>query len=448
MIANQTSPHPEGEPPSVEPDGVRLAGILGLIIVTTLAAAVGGWATTTSLASAVLAPGSVVVDNNVKKVQHQTGGVVGEILVREGDHVRPGQVLLRLDQTVARTNFQMVAKQLDELAVRKARLRAERDGAAGMELPARIADRQTEPELAEVIAGERSLFDNRALARAGQKAQLRQRIAQLREEVGGFEAQLEAKTKEIDLVVRELAGAQTLWRQNLMPITKLTALQREGARLEGEHGQLMAQKAQAGGKITEIELQTIQIDQDMRTEVTKDLREAQAKEAELVERRAAAEDQLKHIDIRAPQSGVAHQLAVHTVGGVIAPGEPIMLIVPEDDALVIEAKIAPQDIDHVRVGQKAFIRFPAFDMRTTPEFEGVVTRVAADLTKDQQTGGAFYVARLALKEDVRAAGASPQLDRLLPGMPAEAYIRTAERTALSYFLKPLRDQMARAFIEE
>ena len=279
----------------------------------------------------------------------------------------------------------------------------------------------------------------------GQQAQLRQRIVQLRQEVDGLAAQQWAKGREIDLVGKELDGAQKLSAQNLMPISKLTSLQREAVRLDGERAQLKAQQAQTSGKISETELQIIQLDQDMRAEVMKDLREATAKEAELVEKRVGAEDQLRHIEIRAPHAGLVHQLAVHTVGGVIGQGETLMLIVPEHDALVVEAKIAPHDIDHVRAGQPAFIRFTAFDQRTTPEFEGKVALVAADLTREQQTGQAYYVARVSLKPagDGDASGKFT----LLPGMPAEVHIRTGDRTALSYFLKPLKDQVARAFAE-
>ena len=202
----------------------------------------------------------------------------------------------------------------------------------------------------------------------------------------------------MELISRELGEIEKLWAKNLVPLSKLISTQRDAARIEGERAQLIAAAAQAKGKIAETELQIIQVDQDMRTEVMKDLREIQAKNAELIERRVAAEDQLKRIDIRAPQSGIVHQLAVHTVGGVINPGEPIMLIVPEGDALVIEAKIAPQDIDHVRPGQQAFVRFTAFNQRTTPEFRGEVLRVAADLTKEAQTNQAYFLSRIALSE--------------------------------------------------
>lgn len=439
-----TSPHPLDETetalPVHESDGVRGALVGGVAMVTLLFGGVGVWGAVAPLAGAVVASGAVVVDSNVKKVQHPSGGIIGQILVREGDRVQQGSLLLRLDQTVAQANLHIVANQLDRLAVRVARLRAERDGAAAMETPPSLVARLAEPDAAAVLAGERSLFESRCSVRDGQKAQLRERISQLREEIEGLGAQRQAKLREIALVGKELEGAETLWKQKLMPITKLTALQREAARLDGESAQLKAQAAQANGKISEIELQIIQLGQDMRAEVTKDLREAEGKEAELVERRVAAEDQLKHIEIRAPQEGVVHQLAVHTVGGVIAQGEPLMLIVPENDMLVIEAKVAPQDIDRVRRGQPAFLRFTAFDQQVTPELEGVVTLVSADLTREPQTGVAYYLARLA---PTKPAGSL----KLVSGMPVEAHIGAGERTALSYFFKPLRDQFTRAFTE-
>jgi HlyD family secretion protein len=276
------------------------------------------------------------------------------------------------------------------------------------------------------------------------KAQLQERIAQLDQEFVGLSAHQEAKLKEIDLVQKELAGLDRLYTQNLVSTTKYTATQREATRLTGEHAQLVASKAQAKGKIAEIELQIIQLDQDFRTDVIKELRDIQAKEAELNERRVAAEDQLKRVDIRAPLSGTVHQLAVHTVGGVISQSEPIMLVVPHSDALVLEARIAPQDIDQVKIDQAAFVRFSAFNQRTTPELVGSVSRVSADLSREQQTNQAFYVVRIALTEsELQRLGKL----KLVPGMPAEIYIKTDERTALSYLVKPLSDQIARAFRE-
>ena len=351
---------------------------------------------------------------------------------------------MRLDETVTRANLQVITKQLDELAIRQARLAAERDGSEAVRVPASLASRQAEPEVAAITAGEATLFESRRDALAGQRAQLRERVAQLKEEIAGLTAQAEAKMREIDLVKVELESVEKLWGKNLVSITKLTAMRRENARLDGERGQLVAAAAQAKGKIAEVELQIIQLDQDLRTDVIKDLREAQAKEAELLERKVAAEDQLKRVDIRAPQAGIVHQLSAHTIGGVIMQSEPIMLIVPEGDALVIEAKLSPQDIDHVKIGQETYVRFPAFNQRTTPEFEGRVTRVSADLTKDQQNNVAYYAARIAIAEKDQHR---PEVMRLVPGMPAEVHIRTTERTALSYLIKPLQDQFALAFKE-
>jgi HlyD family secretion protein len=392
----------------------------GLAVVALLAGGVGGLAATTELSGAVIAPGSLVVDSNVKKVQHPTGGVVGELRARDGDKVKAGDIVVRLDETITQANLAIVVKSLNELQSRLARLEAERDNVDTIVFPAELVARAGDPELARSMTGERNLFEFRKSARAGQKAQLRERIAQLKEEIQGLTGQVAAKKRETELIGQELEGVRDLWRKNLVQIQRVTALERDAARLEGERGQLIASTAQAKGKISEIELQILQIDQDLRSEVAKDLREVQGKIAELVERKVAAEDQLKRIDIRAPQNGMVHQSTVHTVGGVITPGEAIMLIVPEADALTVEAKLAPQDIDQVRVGQTAALRFSAFSQRTTPELDGVVTLSESELARLQGL-------------------------RLVPGMPVEAFIRTGERTVLSYVMKPFTDQITRSF---
>ena len=295
-----------------------------------------------------------------------------------------------------------------------------------------------------MIAGQRKLFELRKSARQGQKAQLRERIAQLNEEIQGLTGQASAKKQEIVLINRELEGVRELWKKNLVPISRVTALEREAVRLEGERNQLVASVAQSKGKIAEIELQVIQIDQDLRSEVAKELSEIRGKTAELVERQVAAEDQLKRIDIRAPQDGVVHQLAVHTIGGVVSASEPLMLIVPEGDELTVEARIAPPDIDQLAVGQPAVLRFAAFNQRTTPEINAVVSKLSADIAQDPKSGSSFYLARLAMpREEVdRLEGL-----RLVPGMPVEAFIKTRERTVMSYLLKPLHDQIVKAFRE-
>ena len=417
----------------------------GAALVVFLAFGVGGWAATTDISGAVIATGSLVVDSNVKKVQHPTGGIVGDLLVRDGDRVKAGDVLVRLDATVTRANLAIVAKGLDEMTARKGRLEAERDAADSIPFPDDLLRRGSEPTVAHLIEGERKLFEIRRTTRMGQKAQLRQRIEQISEEISGHKAQERAKAQEIFLVQRELNGARELWEKNLMPITKLTLLEREATRLEGERGQLMSAIAQAKGKISETELQIVQIDRDLSSEVGKELREIDAKIGEFLERKVAAEDHFKRVDIRAPQAGTVHQSTVHTVGGVIpAGGEAIMLIVPHADTLMVEAKVAPQDIDQLRIGQKAVLRFSAFNQRTTPEINGMVSRISADTTTDQRSGQSYYTIRIATPpEEIARLGEG----KMVPGMPVEAFVQTGERTVISYLVKPLYDQIARAFRE-
>src|SRR5215813_3021072 len=360
--------------------------VAAIVVVSVLVVGVGGWAATAVISGAVVASGSVVVDSNVKKVQHPTGGIVGELRVRDGDRVHAGDVVVRLDETVTRANLAIVTKGLGEMMARKARLESERDGLDTITFPAQLVADAGDPDRAAAMDSESKLFNLRKTARNGQKAQLRERIAQLGEEITGLIAQQNSKAKEIALLERELAGVRELWKQNLVQLTRLTALEREAARLDGERGQLIAAAAQAKGKIAETTLQILQVDQDIASDVAKELREVDGKIGEFIERKVAAEDQLKRIDIRAPQDGTVFQLAVHTVGGVVTAGDPIMLIVPEADNLSVEVKVNPQDIDQLQLNQKAILRFSAFNIRTTPEIEGVVTRISADTSTDQRTG--------------------------------------------------------------
>ncbi len=426
-------------------DSIQRHLVAGVTVVLILVGGVGGWAATTELSGALIAPGSIVVDSNIKKVQHPTGGVVGELRVRDGDRVRTGDVLVRLDETVTRANLAIVSKGLNELAARKARLEAERDGAEEIRFPEPLLRQQGDPDAAAVMASERKLFELRRTARSGQKQQLRQRVGQLREEIGGLTAQQTAKAKEISLIERELAGVRDLFQKNLIQINRLTALEREAIRLEGERGQLVASVAQSNGKIAELELQMLQIEQDLSSEVARELREVDGKIGEFVERRITAEDQLRRIDIRSPQDGTVFQSNVHTVGGVITAGDAIMMIVPDADNLTVEARINPQDIDQLRLGQKALLRFTTFNQRTTPEIYGEVTRVSADISTDPRTGASYYTVRIAMsaREIARLGDV-----RLVPGMPVEAFVQTGERTVMSYLTKPLYDHLNRAFREK
>jgi HlyD family secretion protein len=401
----------------------------------------GGWAAVAEIAGAVIAPGQLVVDSNVKKVQHPSGGVVGRLEVRGGDTVKAGDLLIRLDDTVSRANLAIVVKGLDELQARKARLAAERDGRQQLELPEPLAARTGDAEVARVVAGEKRLFELRRTARTGQIAQLQERIGQLRDEIGGAARQAEAKQREIALVRRELDGARELWRKKLMPISKLTALEREATRIEGERAALLSSIASAKGRIAETEQQIFQVDRDFGSEVGKELAEIDAKIGELVERKVAAEDQLQRVDIRAPQDGRVHELSVHTVGGVVAAGETLMLIVPDTDRLTVEAQVPPNEIDQLREGQTARLSFSAFDRRTTEEIEGRLERISPDVVVDPRTGVGHFIARIGIGE-----GEVAKLKglKLVPGMPVEAFLETGSRPILSYLMKPLTDQMNRA----
>jgi HlyD family secretion protein len=406
---------------------------------------VGGWATFTHISSAVIAPGQLVVESDVKKVQHPTGGVVGELWVSEGSKVKAGDILIRLDQTQTRANLDIVLKALDELTARRVRDETERDGIAQIAFPPELLARKDgDIAVAHLIEGETRLFMSRVAGREGQKAQLRERVQQLREEIRGLTEQVAAKDREVGFITSELTGVRMLHAKNLVSLSRVNSLERDAARLDGERGQLIASTASARGKIAETELQILQIDGEMRTETGKDLAEIRGKWSEYVEKRVAAEDQLKRIDLRAPQSGTVHQLTVHTIGGLVTPSEPAMLIVPEADQLVVEVKIQPQDIDNVRLDQAAVLRFPAFNQRVTPEIEGVVSRVSADVTTDPKTGLSYYTARIRVPEDrkQRLGGV-----RLIPGMPVESFMKIGDRSVLSYLVKPLSDQIAKTWRE-
>lgn len=424
---------------------------LGTFVVVLIGCGLYALSASVKIAGAILAHGNVVVDSNVKRVQHPSGGVVGSIHVKDGQLVQAGELLVQLDPTVLRANLQVITKQLDELAVRQARLSAEENDIGQIAFSERVLARKNEPVLAEIMASETTLFSNRTSARNGLKAQLRERIEQLHEEVDGLNAQRKARAQELSFAQAELEGLEQLEGQKLVSVPRITSARRTVAQLEGDIAQVDATTAQANGKITETELQILQIDQDLRAEVGRELRDLQARVSELTERQVAATDQLDRVDIRAPHTGFVHQLNVHTVGGVIGPSEPIMYIVPSADHLVIEAKVAPQDIDQVKVDQIGYVRFPAFNQRTTPDMMATVTRISADLiwetAKSATTASdsaPYYRVRLTLAQ--KGNGASDEF-RLLPGMPAEVHITTSERTMLSYLAKPLTDQFSRAFRE-
>jgi HlyD family secretion protein len=429
---------------------IRRLNLVGGAAMVVALGGMGGWASTTHISGAVIANATVVVETSVKKVQHLTGGIVKEILVKDGSEVEAGQLLLRLDDTVTRATLGVVQSQLDLYTAREARLLAERDGRDAVVVPAAPHAGSVRPISETALADERRLFQSRRDGLDGQRGRLRERIAQIDEEIRGLVAQQRSKDSEIVFVGEELASVTQLYAKNLVSLARMKQLQRDAARLTGERGQLIADIAGSRRKIAETELQMLQLDQDFRTELLKDLRETQAKIAELQERASAAADELQHTDIRAPQAGIVYQLQVHTIGGVVGKGETIMQIAPRADALVVDAKIAPQDIDQVEVGAPVRVRIAAGNRRTTPDLEGKVTTLSPDVLHDTPPVPAetperpYYVARVTLARlDLDFIGNL----QLLPGMPAEVYIQTQDRTPLDYLLKPLHEQIARTFRE-
>jgi len=406
----------------------------------------GGWMVFVPLAGAVVVPGNLVVKSNVKAIQHPTGGVVAEISVQNGSHVQAGDLLIRLDATQAQAALQVVSKQLAEVRAKLGRLAAERDGLDHLDVPSSLASRASEESVASVLAAEQSLFKARYTGRQGQKDLLQSKVSQLTEEISGLEAQVSSKAKQLELIQGELTGVQDLYDKRLVPLTRLTSLQREAARLDGERGQLDSTIAETKAKIGEAQLQILRTEQDFRTDVMKELTEAQAKEAELVERGVTARDQLDRIELHSPTSGLIHQLNAHTIGGVIRAGDTVMEIVPDSDDLQIEAHVQPNDIDQVHNGQTAFVRLTAFDRQTTPQLAGKVSYVSADTSREQQSSSnsPFFTVRVVLPEEERRKLAGGQL---VPGMPAEVFMQTGSRSMMSYLFRPILDQMRRSFVE-
>jgi membrane fusion protein, type I secretion system len=422
--------------------GMRWHLAVGGLAFLAIVFGLGGMAATIDFAGAIVTQGRLVVDSSVKKVQHVTGGTVAEIKVKDGDQVKAGDLLIRLDPTLAAANLAIYSKGIDEIMVRRARLQAERDGLDKITFPDDILARASEPAIAELTKMETSQFESRHAAREGQKSQLSKKIAELEQQTTGIEAEEDAIKRQSKFTKEELAGLHRL-SKDLVPIDRMSSVERQDAQYDGQLGQLIAEAGQAGAEIAQAQLQILQVDEDMRTDVAKQLSEDESKLNEMAEHKIAAEDQLEKLDIRAPQDGTVYQLAVHGVGGVVGAGEPIMMIVPRNDVLVVEARIEPNDVDRVHVGSEAGLRFTSLGSRTTPEFTGKVATISPDIVVDQRTGAGYYVARVALPpEAMQKLG-----EKLVPGMPVEVLIATDKRTVLSYLVRPLGDQLMHTFRE-
>lgn len=403
----------------------------------------GTWAALASLTSAALAPGVIAVDSNWRTIQHLEGGIVAEILVREGDFVTEGDVLLRLDPTRSDASLSILDSQLVLARATEARLTAERDGADLIDFPDDLIDRMDDQEVATVVAGQDLLFRARRDSTEGQISILNERIEQLKQQIEGLQVQQNARQAQTALIDKELEGLQQLFEEGYASQQRILALQRDAERLRGERGENLASIASARSQIGETELQILQLDKTFREEVVNELRTVQSQVFDLQERLTAAADERRRIDIVAPVSGQVLGLAAYTIGGVIKPGADILNIVPYNDQLVIQARVTPDDRDRVSIGQSAQVRLSGLSLRSTPILMGEVVTISGDRLTDKQTGEAYYDARVIIPEEQLAL--LEDLAELVPGMPAEVMIETGERSALGYILSPLTDSLDRAF---
>jgi HlyD family type I secretion membrane fusion protein len=419
--------------------------VIGLAVVVSIFGGLGTWAAVAPLSGAIIAPGIVTVISNRKTVQHFEGGIVSELFVRDGDSVDRGEPLLRLDDTRARAELGILDTHLDLLRAREQRLVAERDGREAIEYSDEVLQRSEDRNVTEIVAGQQQLFEARRVALLGEVDIFVRRGEKLREEIGGLLALQRAKERQIALIEEEFAGQRKLLEDGFTSRNRVRELEGALERLRGELGENLAGIARAENGISETQLRIIQLRKDFREEVVTELHEVQGRIFDLEDRRVAALDALKRLVVRAPQAGTVVDMRLHTVGGVLAPGDPILDIVPEGDELVVEAQVRPKDIDKVVVGQTAIVRLTVFDLRSTPRLEGTVIHVSADRMTDRDTGIPYYLMRTRIPESELARLGDL---RLVPGMPAETFVETGARTMLSYLMKPLSDGLARAFKED
>ncbi|MCP1169121.1 HlyD family type I secretion periplasmic adaptor subunit [Limimaricola litoreus] len=418
-----------------------IAGFLGLAV---LLGGFGTWAAVSQISGAVVASGRIEVDRNRQVVQHPDGGVVSEILVDEGDTVEADQLLIRLDPEQLRSELAVVEGQLLEVLSRRARLEAERDDSDSLTFDALLLETEN-PIASELMEGQRRLQAARLESEDRQREQLTRQREQISDQILGIESQEEAIANQLQLIEGELANQQSLLDRGLAQATRVLTLQREQANLLGRQGELKASKAQAGGRIAEIEIEILKLASTRRQEAITQLRDLQFNEIELSNRRRALLTQLDRLDIRAPVGGIVYGLTVFTPRSVIRSAEPVLYIVPQDRPLVIATQVQPTDIDQLHLGQEVVLRLPAFDQRRTPELTGEVVQISADAFQDEQQPISYYRTEIRLSEG--EIDKLPEDMTLIPGMPVEAYIRTSDRTPLAYLVKPLADYFARAFRE-
>lgn len=424
----------------------RVPLMAGIITLAVLLLGFGTWATFTQISGAIIAGGRIEVDQNRQIVQHPDGGVVDAVLVKEGETVSAGTILLRLDDTRLRSQLAITEGQLYELMARRGRLEAERDGTKSAVFdPLLIRAGQANSNVAGLVSGQMRLLEARSETEEQAREQLQKRRSQIGNQIDGLTAQSDALQRQLALIGEELASQKSLLDRGLAQSARVLGLQREEARLLGSVGDLAAQKAQAEGRVTEIDLEILKLGSQRREEAITRLRDLQYRELELAEQRRALMEQLSRLDITSPVSGVVYGLTVFAERSVIRAADPLMYIVPQDRPLVVQAQIEPIHIDQIFVGQDVTLRMSALDQRTTPELMGRVVHISADAFQDDATRQSYYRAEIVISEGEQAK--LPAGSPLIPGMPVEAFIRTADRTPIAYLVKPFTDYFTKAFRE-
>ena len=419
---------------------------IGFIGIAVLFGGFGTWSVTSNIAGAIVASGRIEVDRNRQVVQHDSGGTIAEILVDEGDLVKAGDLLLQLDTQQARSELTLIEGQLFELMARRGRLEAQRDVADTIEFPQElVAAGQVNPDAQELMGGQSNLFFARRDSVAREIEQLGKQRNQIEDQIDGIAAQEEALATQLELIEQQLISQQSLLDQGLAQRSTVLSLQREKARLSGEIGRLVASRAQAEGRITEIEIIGLKLGTSGREEAITQLREIRYRELSLIEQRRALLATIDRLDIRAPVSGIVYSLQVTTPRSVIRAAEPLMFLVPQDRPLVIAAQVQPTNIDEISVGQEVNLRFSSLDQRPTPELKGLVMLISADALSDETTGANYFRAEITLSPGEMER--LPDSTQLLPGMPVDAFIKTGDRSPLTYLLKPVTDYFVKSWRE-
>ncbi len=407
---------------------------------------VGGWSVAAKVDSAVVTAGTFEVQSNAQAVQHLEGGVVGAILVRDGELVQEGQVLVRLDAAKVIADASIHELKITSLTAEKARLDAERLDRDKIEPPnLPFPSRQAATALQVALATEQSIMNERRSMRASQLSQLDERKRQVEMQIEGLGLKRKSLKEELTQASAELSDYRMLESKGLIRRPVLRQSERDVSRLQGDIGDAEARMASARSQLAETELKIAEMSRNIRSEILTQLQSVTAKLSEVEEERAATQDRLQRLEIRAPRTGLVHELAVHTVGGIINPGQKLMSIIPNTDPLVVNARIRLDEIDQVHIGQRATIRVSSFKLPVAPELEGEVTNLSPDKVVDGQTGQSFFTVRIAIDPGERS---KLQGKELTPGLPAEVLIRGETRRVIAYLMQPLTDKIALAFREK